>query len=225
QGYNPRIAAGVVAAAGALTQIVPPSLSLIVLADQLGRGVGEMYAAALLPAALIIGAYALLVALLVVWRPQWLPAATQREENTEESSRIGALAMLALAGVTSAWVAAQLYPALIRSWGRLEPPADERVVIAVASAVLIVIGIAALDRRFDMGWLSPLARRAVLACAPPLVLIFLVLGTIYGVTMLGIVFLPLVAFWLKMPASLEGAWGTALLFGGLALCAVLVGAT
>ena len=179
QGYNPRIAAGVVAAAGALTQIVPPSLSLIVLADQLGRGVGEMYAAALLPAALIIGAYALLVALLVVWRPQWLPAATQREENTEESSRVGALAMLALAGVTSAWVAAQLYPALIRSWGRLEPPADERVVIAVASAVLIVIGIAALDRRFDMGWLSPLARRAVLACAPPLVLIFLVLGTIY----------------------------------------------
>jgi TRAP-type mannitol/chloroaromatic compound transport system permease large subunit len=46
RGYNPRIAAGVVAAAGGLTQIVPPSLSLIVLADQLGRGVGEMYAGA-----------------------------------------------------------------------------------------------------------------------------------------------------------------------------------
>src|SRR5512143_517668 len=46
QGYNPRVAAGIVAAAGGLTQIVPPSLSLIVLADQLGRGVGEMYAAA-----------------------------------------------------------------------------------------------------------------------------------------------------------------------------------
>src|SRR5262245_64827602 len=71
QGYNPRIAAGLVAAAGALTQIVPPSLSLIVLADQLGRGVGEMYSAALLPAALIIVAYAVLIASLVIWRPGW----------------------------------------------------------------------------------------------------------------------------------------------------------
>ena len=73
RGYNPRIAAGVVAAAGGLTQIVPPSLSLIVLADQLGRGVGEMYAAALVPAALIIVCYAALVAVLALLRPAWLP--------------------------------------------------------------------------------------------------------------------------------------------------------
>ena len=45
-GYDPRVASGVIAASGSLTQIVPPSLVLIVLADQLGRGVGEMYAAA-----------------------------------------------------------------------------------------------------------------------------------------------------------------------------------
>ncbi len=61
-GYDPRFAAGVIAASGSLTQIVPPSLVLIVLADQLNRSVGDMYAAALVPAALVIGGYLLLVA-------------------------------------------------------------------------------------------------------------------------------------------------------------------
>lgn len=183
QGYDPRIAAGVVAAAGALTQIVPPSLSLIVLADQLGRGVGEMYAAALLPAALIIVAYAVVVASLAAWRPHWLPAVASAHDAPQPAAsgyKPGALAVLAAAGVASAWIASQLYPFLMLAWGRsVEPAADERTVVAVAIASLIVIGIAAADRRFDIGWLSPLAQRAVLACAPPLVLIFLVLGTIY----------------------------------------------
>ena len=183
QGYNPRIAAGVVAAAGALTQIVPPSLSLIVLADQLGRGVGEMYAAALLPAALIIGAYALLIALLAVWRPQWLPGAPPERAaaaTPPDVGKPGALALLAFAGVAGAWAVSSAYPLLTQQLGRdFEPPADERVIVAVAIAVLIVIGAAAADRRLRIGWLSPLMQRAVLACAPPLVLIFLVLGTIY----------------------------------------------
>jgi TRAP-type mannitol/chloroaromatic compound transport system permease large subunit len=183
QGYNPRIAAGVVAAAGGLTQIVPPSLSLIVLADQLGRGVGEMYAAALVPAALIIAAYAALVALLVVWRPHWLPAvpASHDPPHLAGSGRnVAAVALLAAVGVASAWIALRLYPLLTSAWGRsVEPGPDESVVVAVAIAASIVIAIAAADRRWDIGWLSPLAQRAVLACAPPLVLIFLVLGTIY----------------------------------------------
>jgi TRAP-type mannitol/chloroaromatic compound transport system permease large subunit len=183
QGYHPRLAAGVVAAAGALTQIVPPSLSLIVLADQLGRGVGEMYGAALLPAALIIGAYALLVALLALWRPDWMPrahapagpAAGVRVPSTWRA--LGSLTLLAAAG---AWLMWRSYPAWTRYLGRgFEPPTDERVIAAVAMASLIVIGGAAIDRRTRLGWLSPLAQRALLACAPPLLLIFLVLGTIY----------------------------------------------
>jgi TRAP-type mannitol/chloroaromatic compound transport system permease large subunit len=183
QGYNPRIAAGVVAAAGGLTQIVPPSLSLIVLADQLGRGVGEMYAAALVPAALIIVAYALVIASLALWRPQWLPGAAPGPEaeraHRGAGGHAGVLAVLAFAGVAGAWVVASVYPALTRALGRAEPPADERVVVAVAIAAFIAIGAAVADRRFRIGWLSPLMQRAVLACAPPLVLIFLVLGTIY----------------------------------------------
>ncbi|MGE5823082.1 MAG: TRAP transporter large permease subunit, partial [Bacteroidota bacterium] len=48
-GYDRRVAAGVIAASGTLAQIIPPSLVLIVLADQLGRSVGDMYAGAFIP--------------------------------------------------------------------------------------------------------------------------------------------------------------------------------
>ncbi|MDA4634300.1 TRAP transporter large permease subunit, partial [Escherichia coli] len=41
-GYDRRVASGVIAASGTLAQIIPPSLVLIVLADQLGRSVGDM---------------------------------------------------------------------------------------------------------------------------------------------------------------------------------------
>jgi TRAP-type mannitol/chloroaromatic compound transport system permease large subunit len=45
-GYDRRLASGVIAASGTLAQIIPPSLVLIIMADQLGRSVGDMYAGA-----------------------------------------------------------------------------------------------------------------------------------------------------------------------------------
>src|SRR5438034_2867093 len=48
-GYDRRVATGVIAASGTLAQIIPPSLVLIVLADQLGKSVGDMYAGAIFP--------------------------------------------------------------------------------------------------------------------------------------------------------------------------------
>jgi TRAP-type mannitol/chloroaromatic compound transport system permease large subunit len=182
-GYNPRVAAGIVVAAGGLTQIVPPSLSLIVLADQLGRGVGEMYAAALQPAALIIGAYALLIMGLVAWRPSWMPGLRGASSAPPARARpfnLNAWALLVAAVVGGAWTVSSVYPALTRALGReFAPPMDERVIVAVAVVAFIIVGAAAADRRYRLGWLAPLTRRAVLSCAPPLVLIFLVLGTIY----------------------------------------------
>ena len=52
-GYDQKIASGVIAASGTLAQIIPPSLVLIVMADQLGRSVGDMYQAAFIPALLL----------------------------------------------------------------------------------------------------------------------------------------------------------------------------
>lgn len=56
-GYSPRLASGVIAASGTLAQIIPPSLVLIVMADQLGVSVGDMYAGAMLPSLTLVGLY------------------------------------------------------------------------------------------------------------------------------------------------------------------------
>src|SRR5947199_7309369 len=58
-GYDKRLAAGVIAASGTLAQIIPPSLVLIIMADQLGKSVGDMYQGALIPGIVLAGLYAL----------------------------------------------------------------------------------------------------------------------------------------------------------------------
>ena len=73
-GYDRRLAAGVIAASGTLAQIIPPSLVLIVLADQLGQSVGDLYQGALAPSLLLTGLYVAYVAVISVVRPQWVPA-------------------------------------------------------------------------------------------------------------------------------------------------------
>ena len=60
-GYDRRLATGVIAASGTLAQIIPPSLVLIVLADQLGRSVGDMYAGAIFPGLVLTGLYLIYV--------------------------------------------------------------------------------------------------------------------------------------------------------------------
>ncbi len=60
-GYDTRFATGTIAASGTLAQIIPPSLVLIVLADQLGRSVGDMYTGALVPGLMLAGFYAVFV--------------------------------------------------------------------------------------------------------------------------------------------------------------------
>jgi len=74
-GYNMRYTTGVLAASGTITQLVPPSLVLIVLADQLQKPVGDMYLGAWGPSLIQIGLFALYTFLLSVIKPEWVPAA------------------------------------------------------------------------------------------------------------------------------------------------------
>jgi len=76
-GYDKRLAAGVIAASGTLAQIIPPSLVLIILADQLGVGVGDMYRGALVPALVLTGLYLVFVMLVAIARPNAAPAMPQ----------------------------------------------------------------------------------------------------------------------------------------------------
>jgi tripartite ATP-independent transporter DctM subunit len=73
-GYSRPLAAGVIAASGTLAQIVPPSIVLIVMADQLGVSVGAMYQGALLPALVLAGLYLAWIAAVTVVKPQAAPA-------------------------------------------------------------------------------------------------------------------------------------------------------
>src|SRR5688572_12408754 len=68
-GYDRRLASGVIAASGTLAQIIPPSLVLIVLADQLGRSVDDMYKAAIVPGLMLAGLYAAYVLMVSVSNP------------------------------------------------------------------------------------------------------------------------------------------------------------
>src|SRR3954471_11600894 len=73
-GYSTRHTMGVIAASGTITQLIPPSLVLVVLADQLGRSVGDMYAGAIGPSLIQVALFCAWVAILAIVRPQDLPA-------------------------------------------------------------------------------------------------------------------------------------------------------
>jgi tripartite ATP-independent transporter DctM subunit len=104
-GYNRTIATGTITASGTLAQAIPPSLVLIVLADQLGRSVGDMYAGALMPGLLLVGLYLLFVVVVAIVKPAWVPALPPeariyREDNGASGHRslLVLLAICAAAG-------------------------------------------------------------------------------------------------------------------------------
>jgi TRAP-type mannitol/chloroaromatic compound transport system permease large subunit len=78
-GYNMRYTTGVLAASGTITQLVPPSLMLVVLADQLrtptaSADVGSMYLGAWGPSLVQIALFLLYTFILSRLKPEWLPA-------------------------------------------------------------------------------------------------------------------------------------------------------
>src|SRR5262252_7487760 len=73
-GYDRRLASGVIAASGTLAQIIPPSLVLIIMADQLGRSVGDMYKGAFIPGIVLAVLYAVFVLIVTLARPNAAPA-------------------------------------------------------------------------------------------------------------------------------------------------------
>ncbi len=167
-GYDRRIASGVIAASGTLAQIIPPSLVLIVLADQLGRSVGDMYSGALIPGLVLTGIYMSYVLLMSIIRPKSMPALPP------EARTLGS-------GVTSLFVA--LAAAAAVAYGAhvwLYPTHGENADILGACVGIVVIYVVALaDKTMGLGLMSRLAQQVIIVLIPPLALIFLVLGTIF----------------------------------------------
>src|SRR3989441_1902593 len=85
-GYDRRLASGVIAASGTLAQIIPPSLVLIIMADQLGRSVGDMYAGAFIPGITLAGLYALYTLGATLMKPNWAPALPLEARSLREAN-------------------------------------------------------------------------------------------------------------------------------------------
>lgn len=73
-GYDPRLATGTICAAGTLGQIIPPSIVLVVLGDQLGVSVGDLFVGSLLPGLMLAGLYAVWIVLVAWLSPGSAPA-------------------------------------------------------------------------------------------------------------------------------------------------------
>ncbi|MBM3520018.1 MAG: TRAP transporter large permease subunit, partial [Alphaproteobacteria bacterium] len=147
-GYDRPLATGVIAASGTLAQIIPPSLVLIVLADQLGRSVGDMYAGAIVPGLLLTAIYCAYMLVVSIVRPAALPALPPEARHLKGSPIslvpvvIGAAAV---AGVTYFYLAP-----------RLENGAG---IWAASAAAATAYGFALLDGGLRLNLLSHLARQ------------------------------------------------------------------
>src|SRR6187431_3674961 len=88
-GYDRRLASGVIAASGTLAQIIPPSLVLIVMADQLGRSVGDMYKGAIIPGLILTGLYLGYVFLATMIFPKSAPALPAEARSFGDGAEYG----------------------------------------------------------------------------------------------------------------------------------------
>ena len=184
-GYDRRLSSGVIAASGTLAQIIPPSLVLIIMADQLGRSVGDMYKGAFLPGFILMGLYVAYVMFLAVFKPTLVPALPPEARTFREPDGSGGYTSLTLLAALSTGVAVALASNMagLHSWWQgkevLQVATDEKVVVAMCGGVTVALIIALFNRVTQLGLLSRLAERVTFVLIPPLLLIFLVLGTIF----------------------------------------------
>ncbi|MDM0087782.1 MULTISPECIES: TRAP transporter large permease subunit [unclassified Variovorax] len=184
-GYDRRMASGVIAASGTLAQIIPPSLVLIIMADQLGKSVGDMYKGAFLPAFMLVGLYVLYVAFLAIFKPERVPALPPEARIYREPNGGGgymSLVVLMTISAIAAILLAQNMTALHSWWQGQEVTfvaTDEKVVVAMCGGTFVAFVIAVFNKLTGLKLLSRLAERVTFVLIPPLLLIFLVLGTIF----------------------------------------------
>jgi TRAP-type mannitol/chloroaromatic compound transport system permease large subunit len=177
-GYDRRVATGIIAASGTLAQIIPPSLVLIVMADQLGKSVGDMYEGAFIPGLVLAGLYALYAFFVTLIFPNaapGLPAEAVGFREKDGGRGLWSLAVLTvLAGVVGRLTEGYFFP---------EAHGADFVVLTMFFGILFAFFAAVLnwiiDKLTGFRFLSAMAQQTTFVMVPPLFLIFLVLGTIF----------------------------------------------
>jgi len=226
-GYDRRLASGVIAASGTLAQIIPPSLVLIVMADQLGRSVGDMYEGAFIPGIVLAGLYASYVFMATMVKPNWAPGLPVDAIGYREPSgargvwQLGVLVLfsavvgyfilqqtairagadfvilticisvvvalvcalvnrflgaqrIAISAIFAALVIAAYFYTLRSGHTSMALFVE---MLAAAAVYALVVGI--VERFTGLRLISRMAEQVTFVMVPPLLLIFLVLGTIF----------------------------------------------
>ena len=175
-GYDRRVATGVIAASGTLAQIIPPSLVLIVMADQLGKSVGDMYEGAFIPGIVLAGLYAFYIFLITLLFPKatpGLPAEAVGFREADGSRGLISLGLLAVASAVFGWLAMR----------NSTSHGADFVVLSMFFGILFAFGVAVVNwivsHFTGFRFLSHMAQQTTFVMVPPLFLIFLVLGTIF----------------------------------------------
>jgi TRAP-type mannitol/chloroaromatic compound transport system permease large subunit len=175
-GYDRRVATGVIAASGTLAQIIPPSLVLIVMADQLGRSVGDMYEGAFIPGMVLASLYASYVFLVTLVFPNatpGLPAEAVGFREANGSRGLISLAVLAVISGVFGWL-------IMRN---SESHGADFVVLTMFFSIMFAFAVAVVNlitsKFAGFRFLSHIAQQTTFVMVPPLFLIFLVLGTIF----------------------------------------------
>jgi tripartite ATP-independent transporter DctM subunit len=175
-GYDRRVASGVIAASGTLAQIIPPSLVLIVMADQLGRSVGDMYEGAFIPGIVLAGLYAGYTFLVTLVAPKAVPGLPAEAVGFREPDGGRGLISLAVLAVVSG----------VFGWFMMrnsETHGADFVVLSMFYGIVFAFVVAVINwgvsKYSDFRFLSHMAQQTTFVMVPPLFLIFLVLGTIF----------------------------------------------
>ncbi len=158
-GYDRRVASGVIAASGTLAQIIPPSLVLIVMADQLGKSVGDMYEGAFVPGVVLAGLYAAYIWLITTLYPASGPglpldALLYKEESPlmrNSLSRISSLLLLPLCAAGVYFVGTDLYASVLGKDAAFDVLSLIMLAFKIVAFGLLLLGIVRLPRSLMQG--------------------------------------------------------------------------
>ena len=226
-GYDRRLATGVIAASGTLAQIIPPSLVLIVMADQLGRSVGDMYEGAFLPGLILTTLYASYIMLMSIVFPKSAPglppeAIGYREPDgargvwqlgilvifsglvgyyvlSQTDTKAGAdfvilticvatvvalicALMNKMLGAKRIAMSAILVAILVGAYAYLHSQGHEGLALTfemILAGAIYALVVGLVERFIGLRLMSNMAQQVTFVMVPPLLLIFLVLGTIF----------------------------------------------
>jgi tripartite ATP-independent transporter DctM subunit len=149
---------------------------LIVMADQLGKSVGDMYEGAFIPGLVLAGLYAGYAFLVTMIFPKAAPGLPKEAIGFREDDGrrgLGSLGVLFLASCVFGWL-------MMRN---SETHGADFVVLSMFYGIVFAFFVAVLNwslQRFTgFRFLSKLAQQTTFVMVPPLFLIFLVLGTIF----------------------------------------------